>query len=655
MTTTLITCSCLGSQTIDAPALAKATGLTVPPPCHALCGAQIDRAAKAIEAGDAILCCTQEARTFDDLAAELKAEPLALVDLRDRAGWTADRAPTTPKMAALLAEAALPAPPQKAMDVSSEGLCLILGPADIALEAAAQLAPYLGVTVLLEHPPEDLPETTDFDVITGHLRRASGALGGLEITIDALRQRQPGGRGALGFEAPRDGGRSVADVIVDLRGGPALFPAPEKREGYLRADPAHPPAVAAAVMAASHLTGTFEKPLYVQTDPLACAHARAGQTGCTRCLDLCPTGAILPAGDHITIDPMICAGCGSCAAACPSEAVRYDAPPTGLIFTRIQTLARAYLAAGGTRPRLLVHDAHGAEMIRLAARHGDGLPADVIPMELPAIGAFGHAEALAALAAGFGTVALLPGPAAEWEALRGQEALTGALAGPGRLVLLDLADPDALSAALFAADTAPALAQPVRPLGSRRQITRQAARALHAQSPEGLPAAPLPLPEGAPYGAVLVETEACTLCLSCVSLCPSGALLDNPDRPQLRFQEDACLQCGICAQACPENAITLAPRLNLADTALDQVVLHDEPPCACIECGALFGVQSTVTRIMEKLRDHPMFDEDKLRLVQMCDNCRINAQYHDQKNPLAGPARPRPRSTQDYLSQRRDH
>ncbi|ANT63314.1 (4Fe-4S)-binding protein (plasmid) [Salipiger sp. CCB-MM3] len=647
MTKTLITCDCMGSQSIDAEALSKATGFEVTAPCKALCTTQADRAAKGLTQGNVVLCCTQESRTFEALAEELGVEPAPLLDLRDRAGWSADQGSKVAKMSALAAEAMLPAAPEKTLDVISEGLCLILGSFDVAIEAAEQLAPHLGVTVLLDEADE-LPDTRAYDVVTGKLRKAQGALGQFRVTIDALRQIEPEGR-AFTLTEPRDGGISECDVILDLRREPPLFPAHEKREGYLRADPGRPQAVAVAVMAASHLVGTFEKPLYVRTEPLLCAHSRAGQTGCTNCLDLCPTGAISPDGEHVTIDPMICAGCGACSSACPSGAISYDAPPVDLTFRRVQTLAKTYLEAGGHAPRLLVHDAHGAEMIRLSARHGDGLPADVIPMEIRAIGAFGHAETVAALAAGFASVTVLPGPGADIPAQSAQVALSDAISGGGKVTLLQTPDPDAMSEALYAEQAPAPVATPVRPMGTRRQITRQAARALHPG------AETLPLPEGAPYGAVLVDQDACTLCLSCVSLCPSGALGDNPDLPQLRFQEDACLQCGLCANICPEDAITLEPRLQLGDEALEQRVINEEEPFACIECGSLFGVKSTIDRITEKLQSHAMFSGDKLRMIQMCDDCRVNAQYHAQDNPFAAGERPRPRTTDDYLSKRRDH
>ncbi len=651
----LILCDCSGSQPLDSAALSAACGLTCSKVHSSLCAAQTEAAATALAQPDAIICCTQESRFFTELAGEIGADLPLFLDLRDRAGWSREAvsaAAVLPKMSALVAEAQQAVAPAKTLDVTSEGLCLILGGEGcdgVALEAAEKLQEILGVTVLLR-ATEAPPLSRGFDTLHGRLRSARGALGGFEVTVDALQPAVLTGRNPS-WGAPQDGGRSHCDIILDLSGGLPLFPAPEKREGYLRADPKSPSAVADAILAASQLVGTFEKPLYIKAEPLLCAHSRASKQGCSRCLDICPTGAISPNGDAVTIDPMICAGCGACASLCPSSAITYDAPSGESLIRRIQTLARAYLQARGITPRLLVVDAHGGEMIRLAARFYDGLPATVIPLEVEAFNTFGHAEVLAARAAGFCEVALLPGPRADLAVTEAEVALANAIAA-GSVRILHLNDPEALSADLYAArPLAPAPAVPQRPMGKRRQITRQAALTLNA------PDVKLPLPDGAPYGAVLVDTEACTLCLSCVSLCPSGALGDNPDLPQLRFQEDACLQCGLCANVCPEQAITYAPRLNLASEALDQVVLHEEEPFACIDCGALFGVKSTVEKITEKLAGkHSMFaNPEAARMIQMCDDCRVNAQFHQQNSPFAGAERPRVRTTEDYLSKRRDH
>lgn len=647
----LILCDCLKSQTIDAAALSKATGLTCSRVHTALCTRESEAAAKAIAGGDVIIACGQEIARFSELAAELDAAVPDFVDIRDRAGWT-DDADATAKMAALVAEATLAAPPFKTRDVTSQGMCLIIGASKAAIPAAESLADALAVTVLLTDGDDDLPLRRDYEVVTGQLRQATGSFGHFEITLDALQTVEPGGRGGLTLTAPRDGAVTQCDVILDLTGGTPLFPAPHKRDGYLRADPGSIPAVAKAVAQAREMIGTFEKTIFLRIEEHLCAHSRAGQIGCSRCLDACPTGAITPNGEHVEVDPMICAGCGACAALCPSGAISYDAPAVADTLRRVSVLADTYRKAGGVAPRLLVHDNFGAEMIGLAARFGRGLPADVIPFHATALLNMGHAEMLAALAAGFAGVDIVLAPTSERAPLEFEVALAEAMGGQGRLRLLDLNDPDALCDALYGTAPKVSAVQPVLTMGNRRQITRLAAQSLNPNIAD-----PLPLPEGAPYGAVNVDTDACTLCLSCVSLCPSGALLDNPDMPQLRFQEDACLQCGVCAKACPEDAITLAPRLDLTDAAIGQRILNKEEPFCCVECGKPFGVKSTVEKIIAKLEGkHAMFAEGgAARLIQMCDDCRINAQYHSQNNPLGGGERPRVRTTDDYFSKRRDH
>ncbi len=653
----LFLCDCEGTMEIEPESARRATGAGRVETATALCGAEAARAEAAASGGRTLIACGQMATFFEAIWDETEGGGrLATADIRDRAGWTADGRAAA-KQAALLAEAALDPPATPTRDIVSEGVCLVAGSGEPALATARLLADRLAVTCLLSEDPDlALPET-GFDVALGRLGSATGSLGGFEVQVRGYRAARMGGRGPVGFDAPVDSATSRCDILVDLRGEGPLFPADHKREGYLRGDPRDPAAPARLADRAAALQGVFEQPLYIRYDAAICAHSRASQSGCDRCLTVCPTGAILPDGDHVAIDPGICAGCGACAAVCPSGAASYDDPPVGFLFSRLRTLAATYRAeAGGAAPRALFHDGHGAEMIALSARHGRGLPADVIPVEVPNVEGVGHAEMLAALGVGFAAVAVLTGPRTDPAVPEAELALARAIAAgqpEGRLSLIAPADPDALEALLHTAPPeAPALT-PILPAGGRREVTRLAAAALAGGAPDG----PLPLPAGAPYGAVAVDTDACTLCLSCVSLCPVGALGDHPDRPQLRFQEAACLQCGICRSACPEDAITLVPQLDLGTAALSGRVLHEEEPFECIECGKPFGVRSTIERVVEKLSGkHWMYTgSDNTRLIQMCDDCRVAAQYHDAGSPFAMGERPRVRTTDDYKKPDKPH
>jgi len=659
---TLMLCDCGRTMSPDANLLSRACGVRCSHVHTELCRSEIDRFTDALDAGgDVVVACGQEMPAFAELAADAgMGDRVRFVDIRDRAGWGRGGKNAQAKMAALVAEALLETPATPAVTLKSEGVALIYGPAEAAIEAAKMVAGRLAVTVMVSDGDDVvLPSVRDFPVVRGRIVAARGYLGKFTITADGFSGIEPSGQGAPAFASPADGMESQCDLIIDLSRGAPLFPAPDKRDGYLRADPRDPAVTMRVLLEASGLVGEFEKPIYISFDASLCAHSRSRQPGCSRCLDVCPTSAITPNGDVVAIDAQVCAGCGACASVCPSAAATYTFPDPARIYSRLEAVFSGWREAGGGTPRLLFHDAAGGEVISLSARFGRGLPGDVIPFAFNEVTQVGHETVLAALAMGAGEVVLLldPKKAEEAAALVDQVRLANMLcAGIGvsgeRARMVESRDPDALEAAFDGEIPSDIAVEPIRPIGQRRSVTRLALGALATAS--GFDGETIALdaglfPAGPPYGRIEVDTGACTLCLACVSACPAGALLDSPDRPQLRFHEDACLQCGICRATCPEDAITLEPRYHLGADAGRGVVLHEEEPFACIECGKLFGVRSTVERIAEQLAGkHWMFaDDNRARLIRMCDGCRIRAQYHEENSPFRAGARPRVRTADD--------
>jgi len=660
----ILVCDCERTMALDGKSLAKACGgdgaLAVN---TQLCRAQIDVFEHAVaEPGPLIVACTQEAPLFAETAAEADSEtPIRFANIRENAGWSADAAATTPKIAALLREAALDVPSTPSVTMTSEGVCLVYGHDEIAVEAARRLAPRLDVTLLLAKPDRVAPPPVmDIPIFKGTIAAAAGHLGAFEIVVDDYAPLIVSSRAELAFQDPRDGASSKCDLILDLSGGTPLFPAPEKRDGYLRPDPGDPAAVARALFDIVDLVGEFEKPRYVDFDAALCAHSRSGKTGCTRCLDVCPASAIAPAGDHVAIDPFICGGCGGCHSVCPTGAASYAMPPGTVLVERLRTLLTTYFAAGGRAPSLLIHDERqGADVIAAVARYGEGLPADTIPVAVNEVTQIGFEFLAAAFAYGAARIFVLVPPARRDELAGlaqqiglGEAAMDGLGYGGGRIEIVDDLDPDRVAARLRAAfagaEQAPGgfLA-----MGDKRSVIGLALGHLHKNAPA--PVDVLPLPAGAPFGRVAVDAEGCTLCLACVGACPTGALIDNPDRPQLSFQEAACIQCGLCRNTCPESVITLEPRFNFTEEARRAILVKEEEPFECVRCGKPFGTRSSIERIVAQLAgQHVMFQDEKAsERLKMCDDCRVVVQF-DETAPMAGGDRPIPRTTDDYLRER---
>jgi ferredoxin len=630
-----------------------------------LCRAELDKF-RAAAAGGAplVVGCTQEAPLFAEVAA---GADITYVNIRETAGWSKNAAAAGPKMAALIAAAAEAVPEIPFVAFNSEGVILVYGRDERTVEAARLLEDHLDVTVLIK-PPAELtpPRVTQFPVVKGTIRMATGHLGAFEITVDGYAQPAPSSRGTLQFAPPRDGAVSHCDVLLDLSGDVALFTAADLRDGYLRADPSDRAALLTAVLAARDLVGSFDKPRYVTFSADLCAHSRSQIVGCKRCLDLCPTGAIAPAGDHVAIDAHICAGCGQCAAVCPTGAAAYALPPADVLMRKLRALITTYRDAGGKPPPIvLLHDdAHGTPLVDALARFGDGLPAYVLPLAVNAVTQVGLEAVAAAFAYGAAALRFLTRakPRHDIAGLTrtlalAEPILTGLGFGAGRAATIETDDPDALGEALRAIAVQEPTPRPAsfQAVGGKRDVMRLALRELHRAAPA--PVDVVALPEGAPFGAVEIDVAGCTLCLACVAACPTGALGDNAERPMLRFSEDACVQCGLCKATCPEKVITLTPQLDFRAATASARVLKEEEPFHCIRCSKPFGVKSTIERVTAKLAgQHWMFQNapGRLEVLKMCEDCRAVVITEQELDPHGAPPRPRLRTTEDYLREREE-
>lgn len=629
-----------------------------------LCGAELGRF-QAIAAEDGLLtvACTQQATLFSQVAAENnRANSIQFANIRETAGWSDDAGRAGPKMAALLAAATEVAAPVEMVQLESSGVILIYGRDEAAIEAGDLLKDHLDVTVLIA-PPAALapPRSADYPIAKGRITSIKGHLGAFDIAVDDFAEAAPSSRRALTFGPSRSNARSSCDIVLDLTGGPALIPG-DMRDGYLRADPAHRSSILHAVLKARDLVGTFEKPRYINFDAGLCAHSRSKQTGCTRCLDSCPAGAITPAGNHVAIDADICEGCGQCATACPTGAASYALPPEDALIRKLRTMLLAYHRAGGERAVLLVHDeVHGSPLIDVLARFGDGLPANVLPFAVNEVTQIGLESIAAAFAYGVSAVHFLlrAKPRHDVSGLTRTIALADPiLAGLGfgeeRLSVIATDDPDHLIEVLRTAPAHAPAPRPAsfRPVGRKRDVLRFALAELHRAAPA--PVDVVPLPDGAPFGAVVIDTAGCTMCLSCVSVCPTSALRDDPERPALRFVEDSCVQCGLCRTTCPEKVITLVPQIDFRASRAPTRVLKEEEPFCCIRCGKPFGVKSSIERVVAKLEgQHWMYSGSAQRLdaIRMCGDCRVGFVAEQGFESYGAPG-PTVRTTDDYLRDR---
>ena len=452
--------------------------------------------------------------------------------------------------------------------------------------------------------------------------------------------------GAIDFSREAQSVSETFDLVLDLSAQPliALHAPPQGYFAVTASSGLASPGLLPTVVKLRDMVGEFEKPKFFNYKQKICAHSRNETVGCNACIDICSAGAVTSekSRQQIVVNPNLCVGCGACTTVCPTGALTYTYPRASEQGVRLKTLLSTYAKAGGKNATMLFHsqvagqlavEALGrAAQLQKAVR---GVPANVIPLALWHTASVGLDLWLSAIAFGAVQVAVLvtdeeapayvDGLAAQ---MRVGQALLNGLGYTGvHFHLLRASAVNNVDAGLQdlgrARPMVPAIAARFAVAGEKRSTLDMAIDHMITHAPVALPEA-IALPaDGALFGSLLVDKNACTLCLSCVSACPASALQDNPDKPQLKFIEKNCVQCGLCASTCPEDAITLQPRLLLTPQRKEARVLNESQPYQCIRCSKPFGTLKAIESMLGKLASHAMFQGAAADRLKMCSDCRV--------------------------------
>ncbi|EKO3384647.1 4Fe-4S binding protein [Vibrio fluvialis] len=498
----------------------------------------------------------------------------------------------------------------------SGGHTLILGPTSLIERTALQLSQMASVTLL----SIDGEQGTHDKLYFADTVEISGFLGAFKVTVENHGLNINLANAAIDHDC--------FDIVLDMSLNGVMneeVPVP----GYFPVGRGFPK-LSDALEEIPELMGTFDKPKYFRLDTDLCAHSSRGVKGCERCVDACPAGALSSEGSdktghRIQINPYLCQGVGTCATSCPTEAIHYALPNPTDTQKFIERLLNNYHQAGGEKPIVLICSSRHEQYNLMALRV---LPENVIPVTVEELPSVGIDTWFAALVNGATQVLFAASrhmPPTILRILNQEVSMAQSfLAHLGiRKETIDILYLESLR------EAAPTLCD--EPLGlnlgelegKKRDRLYVALDAL--ATARGTEPGAQPLAATAPYGAIECSTTDCTLCMSCVAVCPTRALHHEGDSPSLKFIEQDCVQCGLCVKACPEKALTAVQQLNWNAAQRQSVVtLHQEEPAKCLRCHKPFAPQSMITMLQNKLRGHSHFsDQASLDRIAMCEDCRV--------------------------------
>lgn len=629
-------------------------------------------------------CCGEREFFLHELSTiGFQAEQIQFLNLKEECFWVhEDREAANGKAARLMRaslETAEARQQMPEMPVRAGDLISIVAETPLAFSLARRLANHAKVTLLLEETSEAfdsfLPSPLPCEVNRGRVTEIQGQLGEFKILVERTQaidldrcvscmrcvpvchtQAITAGLRLIdskcdrcgdcltecgevqAIKIPRKDQQMVeADQVIFL--GSQQLPPRYRRPGIHHVPTVRPEDIDRIAFDAMALIGDFMKPEFVKYNIGTCAGGYADFKGCGICIPSCPYDAIQrdpgASPSRVTVDPVSCEGCGACISACPTSALHFAEPSPRFIYTKMRALLAPVNGGEEERPVLAFHCSNtGRAALQNARAWEVKLPANLLPIEIPCLRYVSEANMLAAFRLGAAGVALLgceQCPHGErqllLEKLDFAKIVLESFGFGGeriRLFTTEEAAHEALSAlGRFATQTSPF---PIKWDGQfpdkveNREIIADAI----ATFLEGTGRDPGRVKENTPFPFAWadVRAEGCTMCRSCVNICPVHAFKLDDEKHTLEFRYMSCVACGMCEKACPENVITLHRDLILEKAAFAYQVMVQDEMVGCLQCGKEYINKRALAAIQVKVGMMEAFLEGRADLLLMCPDCR---------------------------------
>lgn len=348
----------------------------------------------------------------------------------------------------------------------------------------------------------------------------------------------------------------------------------------------------------------------ISYDSMICQYANRRSIHCSKCVDACPTVAIMKDDEkkELIFSDIDCVACGKCTSVCPSGSLEYNFVPRNS-FSEIISFYEDNIV-------LLFDESINIEKIDLK------LNQNILPLALKSVNFLDQSHILSILqttGANFVILAKYLGDGTKesvdllneiYEKIWQEKAVY--LAKDEKELKQTLGHLKFISGSKYIIDE--------REL-SKREIFSKRLLALVKDNDYGKTRCG----EWVRYGKITINQDSCTLCLSCIGACNTGALYADEANKSINFNASLCTTCGYCENSCAEeNTLQLfRDGIWLNKNYFNYQILAKDEMFRCIQCNKEFATLKSIEKISTLLKNHFKDDALKLRTIYCCADCKV--------------------------------